>query len=541
MAELPCPTCGSPLEFLDQYQRYYCHRCLQYAPEGYGDYGAQTCPTCGGILSYVRQYGRMYCYRCSAYPPEQAAPKETPASAGPAVAAEAPPSTSAPTPTTSAAESAPLPGPAVTALLATTSAAASMPSPEAPPEPATQQEKTEPEEPAPTPQPETESPIPSEAVAAQETPAEPALPKPSMEMRLLAAKKPAAIRVKLFSLKKAELVDLARVYDLDASGTKDELQQRLLSYLHDLETEGEPRAEEVPPATEPTPAAPAEAGETPAEETPREGPEPAAVPGTPQETKADAWGNPPPTAGMAAFDGRLAQQVAGLGAYAMYDNLLYGQFGVYRSAQQGGAHPPDGSSEDVLHGVAPYWRAALTHDWGASSVELGTYGLSVQMYPSGVTGPTDRYTDLAIDGQYQQSIGEGWLAAHAIWIHERQTLNATFAGGGSANSFNTLEVVRGDATFSTPGRVAGTVGYFSTTGTTDAGLYGAMPVMGSANGSPKTAGLIGELSFMPWLNTRFGAQYTLYTKFNGGTTNYDGSGRSASDNNTLYVYTWLIF
>ena len=260
------------------------------------------------------------------------------------------------------------------------------------------------------------------------------------------------------------------------------------------------------------------------------------------------WGFPyissgvaPMPAAMAAFDGRLAQQVAGLGAYAMYDNLLYGQFGVYRSAQQGGAHPPDGSSEDVLHGVAPYWRAALTHEWGASSVELGTYGLSVQMYPSGVTGPTDRYTDLAIDGQYQQSIGEGWLAAHAIWIHERQTLNATFAGGGSANSFNTLDVVRGDATFSTPGRVAGTVGYFSTTGTTDAGLYGAMPVMGSATGSPKTAGLIGELSFMPWLNTRFGAQYTLYTKFNGGTTNYDGSGRSASDNNTLYVYTWLIF
>ncbi len=39
---------------------------------------------------------------------------------------------------------------------------------------------------------------------------------------------------------------------------------------------------------------------------------------------------------------------------------------------------------------------------------------------------------------------------------------------------------------------------------------------------------------MPWQNVRLSAQYTAYTKFNGGTTNYDGFGRNASWNNTLY-------
>jgi hypothetical protein len=33
----------------------------------------------------------------------------------------------------------------------------------------------------------------------------------------------------------------------------------------------------------------------------------------------------------------------------------------------------------------------------------------------------------------------------------------------------------------------------------------------------------------------------VYTKFNGARNNYDGSGRNASDNNTLYLLAWLVF
>src|SRR5207247_2619267 len=67
---LPCPTCGREVSFLEQYQRYYCYVCGNYAPDGYGDRDAKICPTCRGILSYVGQYNRYYCYRCNAYPPD---------------------------------------------------------------------------------------------------------------------------------------------------------------------------------------------------------------------------------------------------------------------------------------------------------------------------------------------------------------------------------------------------------------------------------------------------------------------------------------
>ena len=45
----------------------------------------------------------------------------------------------------------------------------------------------------------------------------------------------------------------------------------------------------------------------------------------------------------------------------------------------------------------------------------------------------------------------------------------------------------------------------------------------------------------PWVNLKLGAQYVLYTEFNGAAKNYDGFGRNASDNNSIYLFAWLIF
>jgi len=36
-------------------------------------------------------------------------------------------------------------------------------------------------------------------------------------------------------------------------------------------------------------------------------------------------------------------------------------------------------------------------------------------------------------------------------------------------------------------------------------------------------------------------QYTAYSKFNGGSSNYDGFGRNASDNNTAYALLWFAY
>jgi hypothetical protein len=45
----------------------------------------------------------------------------------------------------------------------------------------------------------------------------------------------------------------------------------------------------------------------------------------------------------------------------------------------------------------------------------------------------------------------------------------------------------------------------------------------------------------PRFNVRFGVQYRLFTKFDGASSNYDGLGHNASDNNTLRLFTWLAF
>jgi len=130
---------------------------------------------------------------------------------------------------------------------------------------------------------------------------------------------------------------------------------------------------------------------------------------------------------------------------------------------------------------------------------------------------------------------------HATYLHERQTLDATFGAGGSANPANTLNTMRVDASLLTTSRVGGSLGFFTMSGDADTLLYAPNPVTGSATGKPNSSGVIAELQFMPWINTRFSLQYVAYQKFNGGTSNYDGAGRKASDNNTLYLLTWLMF
>jgi len=45
----------------------------------------------------------------------------------------------------------------------------------------------------------------------------------------------------------------------------------------------------------------------------------------------------------------------------------------------------------------------------------------------------------------------------------------------------------------------------------------------------------------PWVNLKVGIQAIAYTKFNGGTTSYDGFGRSANANDTIFLFSWLAF
>jgi hypothetical protein len=264
-----------------------------------------------------------------------------------------------------------------------------------------------------------------------------------------------------------------------------------------------------------------------------------------------AWGFPyagssvaPGPIAATQIDGALAQSVAGLGVYIWVDDHWYAEISGYSPAVVGGAHPLDSTQSNVAHGLAPYWRLAYEQRWDRNSLSVGTYGINIKTSPGNGTplqGPTNQYKDVAGDIQYQ-FIGEDHLVTVlATYIHENQTLDASFFDQFAANATNTLKTLRLTGEYSYQRRVGGSLGYFSTSGTNDTILYAAAPVVGSASNSPDTSGYIAELNYLPWLNTKLQIQYVGYDKFNGMRTNYDSSGRNASNNNTLYALVWVNF
>ncbi len=234
--------------------------------------------------------------------------------------------------------------------------------------------------------------------------------------------------------------------------------------------------------------------------------------------------------------------VAGLGAYALYDKLIYAEVSLYRSSPAGVSYPPGPAWREYIKGFAPYWRLAVQQQWKDQYLAVGTYGIFSAMYPSGVTGLTNNYTDIGLDAQYEKTIDNGSsILLHATYITEKQNLDAYFNSEQSANSNNNLNSFKFDCTYNFPDWVSLSAGFFLISGTGDAFLYTKRSVTGSFNGKPNSNGEIFQLTFLPWVNTQFAVQYTLYNKFNGSSSNYDGSGRNASNNNTLYLLGWFVF
>ena len=269
-----------------------------------------------------------------------------------------------------------------------------------------------------------------------------------------------------------------------------------------------------------------------------------------------AWGFPFASSSVAVapnaavlIDGGLSQQVVGFGAYTLWNDTLYAEIAGYRTADSAFSifrAGTDKTTDAVLDGYAPYWRLALQHTWGEGkhSAMIGTYGINVRKFPDSLdpTGPTDRFRDLGFDAQYQYVTDRHRFSAQLNWINEKQDLDASFAGGGASNPSNRLRTFKGKATYYYDNQYGATLAYFRTSGDADDSLYNTgEPVTGSALGSPKTSGYIAEIDWLPRRDWRLLLQYTAYRDFNGSRTNYDGFGRNAKDNNTLFLMGWLMF
>jgi len=250
---------------------------------------------------------------------------------------------------------------------------------------------------------------------------------------------------------------------------------------------------------------------------------------------------PSPAAAPLIRDG-LGQLVLGTSLYADWRGSIYAEAGLYHTISRAAMDFLAGSDEDAPRsdGLAPYWRLALHRDDASQSLMVGTFGLHADLYPGGdASGGSDSYTDVGADGQYQYFWDRDSITVRASLIHEIQDLGGSFTLGdadsasGSLNSFDSSVSYLYDKTYQA------SLGIGHLWGGADAALYG------TPNGSPKSTNFTLQFDWLPFnknpwpvsvtFNPRLSLQYTHHAEFDGSAHNTDGSGRAASDNDTLFL------
>lgn len=269
------------------------------------------------------------------------------------------------------------------------------------------------------------------------------------------------------------------------------------------------------------------------------------------------WGFPfsgsklaPTPAAATLINGGLGGQVVGLGVYAMFDGSFYVDVGVYRTLgtrfQNNVGVDPTGETE--ISGLAPYWRLAYTQPVAGATWEVGLFGMSANTYPGrNTTAGTDKITDVGIDSQIQKSSGNHDITALLSVIYEHSNWDASQPLGNTTNSSDSLIEYKATVDYLWDKTYGGAVQFFATRGSSDALAYSS-----SITGSPNSDGFILEANYLPFnknggpsfwpkSSVKLSLQYVIYNRFDGSTSNINGTGRSASDNNTLYLQAWIVF
>jgi len=247
----------------------------------------------------------------------------------------------------------------------------------------------------------------------------------------------------------------------------------------------------------------------------------------------------------------LGAQVAGVGAYAFLDDVLYAEITPYLSGKTGVySFATAGNTKDtVTDGPSPYWRLVLYKNKGSHSLSLGHVGLYDKTFETGSHGPTNDFLDVGGDVQYQWNSKPHFVTFRSTFIWENQGLAAAKADKAAMHSRDTLYTAQFWASYRYYNLAGVTFSLFDIEGRRDHVLYAPGAVGGSRNGDPSSIGQFIQFDLLPfsrWFHqlwpalpmTQFALQYTFYERFNGARHNYDGFGRSASDNNTLYLLAW---
>ena len=243
----------------------------------------------------------------------------------------------------------------------------------------------------------------------------------------------------------------------------------------------------------------------------------------------------------------VAQTVVGVSAYAWWNSSLYTEAGFYTTPSRGFLSTVGVVSgpASAIQGAAPYVRAAYQKNYDDQNFEVGVFGFFPSLQGTAIdTGRTNDYRDLGIDASYQfTGDGSDIYQVNAIYTNENQTFNASFPLHASnlTDSFNDFRI---DGSYYWQNMIGGTVQFFDSWGSTDRLLYA-----GNSTFKPDSTGFVFQVDGTPFganpssLGTRFniraGLQYTVYTRFNGSSSNFNGFGRNASDNNAFRLFVWL--
>lgn len=222
------------------------------------------------------------------------------------------------------------------------------------------------------------------------------------------------------------------------------------------------------------------------------------------------------------LDGGLAQQVAGIGAYAYWNKTLYAELTGYRTGDGIFSFMTQGNGGQInLQGTNPYARLALTHEWGPHNVMIGLSHLDVHQYtdPTSHAGPTDHYRDTGIDFQYQYLLDPYTLTATVTRIHENIDYGTIGMDPATVNS------LRAKTSFTYQAKYGATLSYFNLTN----------------NQNQESRGWTPEIFWTPVQYVRLGVQYTMFDKNEGVIDPRDPTGTlalKAGDTNTLFFYVW---
>lgn len=252
------------------------------------------------------------------------------------------------------------------------------------------------------------------------------------------------------------------------------------------------------------------------------------------------------------IDGGLEEQVIGATVSAFIDSRYYVEAGVYATPSDGfldsvGVAPDEAAK---LDGAAFYARAGYQRDWGKDNMHVGAALLTANLSPERDSSlPSDSITDLVLDAGYQfLGTRKQIVNVQGAYTYEWRDLKGSRFVGDADRTSADLQSFHVDASYVYDQTYEAVLGLNAVWGSSDAALYAPDPVEGSRTGSPDTTSVSLEGDWVPfgkddsygapYANLKLGLRLTHNFTFNGASSNYDGFGRDASDNDSVLAFLW---